>query len=640
MTMMQPVQTAKAAGPLDDAGAGRCLRARVWGAVYSRTKGIGVALAVWAALVGWTATARAQEMALTGPQQLAFAGLRAVADQAGVPEGQINAVRSDATGNLFLLIDQKDGMRLLKTDAAGVNVLAQAQIGAAGDIGLAMALDPAGDVYVTGTTTSGALTATAGAAFLTASGSSTNSFVAKFDANLNIFFVTFAGGGFMVADSIAATADAVFITGSIYSATLPVTPAGIIQTPAFGSASNGFVEKFSASGSTLLYATYLSGASGNTAPAAIAADASDDAYIAGVTTAPGYPTIAAVVPAMLSSGTLGAASGFLTKLTPSGNGITFSTFIPGAGITSLALDPVANNLLLSGAVSLGQFPVASVGGPLTAVSYQVLLRMSLDGSSVPASTVLAPGTQSFVAAGAGGTAWVDGALGLPLLPLTPLASFGNSFALRVNAANAVDETARFGGIAASNAAFASAPVTLTSVAVDPSGDAIVGGSFAPSASQSLLATQTFDLALASAPTTALPSTVHNAVMPASACNGSLCAGSAAYLAKLVVPASVGTATASLALSVDDSPNLTLWNLGSVEATGVQIAVTGFTEATNCAAALPAGGECSIALTGSGPGSVAVSASNAAAQTQALPALGVGVVQAPVVFSPKELDFGS
>ena len=193
--------------------------------------------------------------------------------------------------------------------------------------------------------------------------------------------------------------------------------------PAYGSSQNGFVERFSADGSTLLYATYLSGASGNTAPVAIAADSSDNAYIAGTTTSIGYPTVAALVPEAL-----GATSGFLTKLTPAGDGILFSTYIPGAGVTSLAIDPVNNNLLLSGSVSLGQFPVYTVSAPLTAATYQVLLRMPLDGSSIIASTLLAPGTQSFVAPGPSGTAWVDGGLSLPLLPLTPLAPFGNSFA--------------------------------------------------------------------------------------------------------------------------------------------------------------------------------------------------------------------
>lgn len=122
----------------------------------------------------------------TGPQKLAFAGLRAVAT-AGVPPGAIHAVAVGPDGALYLLIDQNDGVRLLKTDAAGANVLAQAQIGAKGDIGAAMALDPAGDVYVTGTTSSGAMTATAGAAFLTAFGTAVNSFVAKFDTNLNTY---------------------------------------------------------------------------------------------------------------------------------------------------------------------------------------------------------------------------------------------------------------------------------------------------------------------------------------------------------------------------------------------------------------------------------------------------------------------
>ena len=219
-----------------------------------------------------------QEAQPTGPQQLAFAGLRAAVGSQGQPEGQINAVQTNAAGDIYLLINQGDGVRVVETNPAASSVLASAQIGAKGDIGLAMALDPASNVYVTGTTTSGSLTATGGAAFTATSGTATNSFVAKLGASLGSpIFVTFCGGGSMDASAVAATADAVFITGTIYQTTLPVTPAGIIQAPAFGSSWNGFVEKFSASGSSLLYATYLSGASGNTTPAAIAADAADDA---------------------------------------------------------------------------------------------------------------------------------------------------------------------------------------------------------------------------------------------------------------------------------------------------------------------------------------------------------------------------
>ena len=211
-------------------------------------------------------------------------------------------------------------------------MLAQALLGAAGDIGAALALDPAGNVYVTGTTTSTALTGTSGAAIPARTDTSTSSFVAKLDTNLNTLFISFTGGSRIAASALAATADAVFVTGVTYAADLPVTPNGIQQTPAYQSTESGFVEKFSSSGATLLYATYLTGATGTTAPAGIAADTTDAAYIVGATTATGFPTINALVPAILSN-----PSGFLTKLTPAGDGITFSTFVPGAGLTSIAL---------------------------------------------------------------------------------------------------------------------------------------------------------------------------------------------------------------------------------------------------------------------------------------------------------------
>jgi hypothetical protein len=584
-----------------------------------------------AAAVAFALPLTAQTVAPTGPQQLTFAGLRSVASQ-----GQINALASDTAGNLYLLLNQNDGVRLLKTDATATTILAQSVLGAQGDVGLGLALDPSGNIYVTGTTTSGALTGTSGAAFANVADPSTNSFVAKYDSALTPLFVTLCGGGRMSAVSIAATADAAFITGSVFGSTLPVTPAGIVQTPAYGSTQNGFVEKFSANGNTLLYATYLSGFAGNTAPAAIAADASDNAYIAGYTSSLGYPTVAALIPAMLTTAATGTSSGFLTKLTPAGDGITFSTYIPGSGITSLALDPIAENLLLSGNISLGQFPIATVAAPIANAPYQSLLRISLDGGSVIASTLLAQGTQSFVAPSLAGNAWVDGALSTPLLPLTPLSTIGNGFAIRVNAQHIIDQTARFGGLAAEDPANASLPVTFTSIAADPTGQPIFGGAAQPSASSSLLATETYDLPLYSAATSALPSTLRTTVLPPGACNGSLCSGSAAYLARLTA---ITTATPALALSVDDSPNLTLRNLGSAQAIGLQTATTGFTTSTNCGATLAAGGECSIALAGLGPGSITVEATNAPTQTATLPALASGTIPTPVVFSPKELDFG-
>jgi hypothetical protein len=556
-------------------------------------------------------------------QQLAFAGLRSIAAQ-----GQINAVKTDSAGNIYLLLDQKDGVRLLKTDNAASKILAQAQLGARGDIGLAMALDPAGNVYITGTTTSATLTATTGAAIPNRTDTSTQSFVAKFSPDLSPVFVTFTGGSKIAASALTSTADSVFVTGVTYAANLPVTPNGIQQTPAYQSTQNGFVEKFSATGASLLYATYLTGANGDTTPTSIVADSADNAYITGATSASGFPTIAALVPAILSN-----PSGFLTKLTPAGDGIVFSTFIPGPGITSIALDTTSQTLLLSGSVELGKFPVDKVSTPLIPTTYQVLLRLPLDGSAVESATLIAPGTQSFVAPGPSGTVWVDGSLTAPLLPLTPLADLGNAFAVRVNAANAIDQTARFGGLPTANPSFSNLPAVITSIAVDPGGNPYIAGAIQPTASSSLLTSETYDLPLRNSPTAAFPSAIMDAEATAATCSGSLCSGSAAYLVKLNPNASAPT----LSFSTNDLPFVTLRNLGTAEADNLTLTTNSGTLSSNCPTTLYPGGQCVALLSGGAAGTLTASTSNAPNQTA--PFASYTAPSSTIASSPRELDFG-
>ena len=570
-----------------------------------------------------------------GPQQLLFAGLHASTNPSS-QNAQFNAVQSDALGNLYLLLDQKDGVRLLKTDPTATNILAQTELGAAGDIGVAMTLDPTGNIVIAGTTTSGAITATAGAAFPSATDTTTNGFIGKFDQNLNPIFITYTGATRISITGVAATNDAVFVTGSIFGAGLSVTPSAIIQSPAAGSLQNGFVERFNATGTTLIYATFLSGLNGNTAPAALTVDTGDNAYIGGYTTSSGYPTLNALIPDIIPNAP-NTTSGFLTKLTPAADGLLFSTFIPGPGITSLAIDPTAQTLLVSGSIALGQFPIANVSTPLVNTTYQTLLRLPLDGSTVLASTLVAPGTQSTLAPAPGSAVWLSSTLNTPawLLPDTPLSEIGNSYALRVTANNTIDQSLRVGGLPTTNPTFASAPITVTSLTTDPTGNPIFAGSAAPTASSSLLATETYDFALTNTPTPALPDILRTAVLASGSCNGSLCAGSAAYLAKL----NPTTAAPTLALSTDANPNITLRNLGSAAATNLQLTAINFTLAHNCPTTLPPGAECNIALTSTStnPGILTAQADSATTQTASLPA--TTSTPNPVAFIPKELDFG-
>jgi hypothetical protein len=565
-------------------------------------------------------------------QQITLAGLRSVN---GV--GAFHGLKQDAAGNLYTLLDAHDGIRLIKFNATGTTLLAQVQIGTTGDAGVALDLDPTGNVYVAGTSNSlGSLTGTAGTAFPNKADTTTNGFVAKFSSSLAEQWLTFCGSGKMAVTGIAATSTSVLVTGSIFASTLPVTSAGIQQTPATGSNGNGFVESFTATG-TLGYATYLTGYGGDTAPAAIAADAAGNAYIAGSTSSTGYPTTAALVP-IFRAPTGSTVSGFVTKLDPAGDGFLFSTFVPGSGLTSIAVDTAGSgSLLVAGNIASGLFPLTNAQSPIAApLSYQSAIRIALDGSSVLSSTLLAPAAESFIAPGPSGAAWIFAdtpTTGLaPLLPIVPVETIGNAYAFRVASSGDIDRTTRLGGAAISNSAAASLPVTAGGILVASSGAPTLAGSAAPTLSSSLLPTQQYDLPLTLAPNAALPSTVRDA-LPSSTCNGSACSGSAGLLVQLAPD----TASPALALSTDALPNLTLRNAGTATANGLQISATGYTASSSCGSSLAPGAECSIALAGSGPGSITLSATNATAFTTALPA--VSAMLNPIAVLPRELDFG-
>jgi hypothetical protein len=578
---------------------------------------------VFALLVALTPFAGAQTV--NASQAVVLQGLRSSGGA-----GRFVAATYAADGSLFLLYDQRDGVRVLKTDASGSTVLAQVQLGTAGDAPVAMALDPSGNLYVTGTSSSGTLRGTSGAAFAAAADSSTNSFVAKFDGSLNELFLSFMGAGRTAAASVAATADGVFVTGITYSAALPVTGAGIQQAPASGTSQNGFVERISADGSTLVYATYLTGLGGSTSPAAIVADSADRVYVAGATTASGYPTVAALEPEIL-----GATSGFLSSLNAEGSAFGFSTFVAGGGMTGLALDASSGTLLLTGSVALGQFPVATVARTVAGTNYQTLLLIPVSGQTVAGSVLLVPGTQSAVSVGAGGSAWVAGSLGTPLFPgaAPPDYSAGDSFLLHVTAAGTIDQTLRLGGAAVNNASYASLTSMVGAPAVSAAGTSVVvPGTVTATVDGSLLATQRFDLPMVQAPNAVLPGTLRD-VLAVTCSNSSLCSASGGLLAAVTT----APGAASVSVSSDDLPNVTLRNAGSATANGLVVAVSGYALASDCGATLVASNQCGLALTGAGPGTLTVSAAGMATQTVALGAN--TLTPNGLAFSTRELDFG-
>lgn len=560
-------------------------------------------------------------------QHVTLAGLRANAGHGSFP-----AAAYAADGSLFLLYDQHDGIRVLKLSSDATQLLGETHLGSAGDTPIALALDPAGNLYLTGTSTSnGTLTGTSGTAFPTRADLTTNSFVARLSPDLTLQWLTFLGAGATSSTAVIATADAAFVTGITFSSSLPVTPDGIQQAPALGSSQNGFVERLDSAGQ-LVYATYLTGAQGLTAPAAIAADAQDIAYVTGYTSSPGFPTLNALVPELLDED-----SGFLTAITPQGDGFLYSTYVPGSGITSMMLDHTTSQLVLTGNISPGGFPLATALAPLTsATAYQSLVRIPLDGQSVATSSILLPAATSAVSIAPDGSTWITGSLS-NTVPATlfpgasqPLAMMGDSFALHLTPSGTLDQTLRFGGQPIGPLSAATLTSALAPPAISPDSATIAfPGTLALSLPSSLAPSQRFDLPTAQTPSTTLPSTLRDV---ASACTSGAC-----YLTSGYLTLTQNTTAPTLALSYDDAPNLTLRNLGSSTADALTLTASGPTIATNCTQTLLSSNTCSIALSGSGQGSFTASAANAVTETIPLPAN--TLAPRGLAVSPAELDFG-
>jgi hypothetical protein len=260
--------------------------------------------------------------------------------------------------------------------------------GSGGDAGVAVAVDSSGSAYVTGSTNSTDFPVTAGA-LQTASPSRGAVFVTKFspDGSSLIYSTYFGGAGGETVSGIAIDSNGnAYITGTTSDANFPTTAGAFQTTNNDIGGGSAFVTEINATGTALVYSTYLGGSGGTVSlwyaggPVAmgdsasgIAVDADGDAYVAGTTISTDFPVTSGAfqtvnAAAVLSQGT----NGFVTKLNPAGTALLYSTFLGGTGatlvqgqgldatgdgISSIALDSTGNAYLTG--FTQGSFPVTS-----------------------------------------------------------------------------------------------------------------------------------------------------------------------------------------------------------------------------------------------------------------------------------------
>ncbi len=158
------------------------------------------------------------------------------------------------------------------------------------------------------------------------------------------------------------------VAGSTFSLNFPTTPGA--YDPTFNSTStmsDVFVARLDPSQSgaaQLVWATYIGG-SGNDGAYDVGIDPSGSVTVAGFTTSTGLPIPFPTTPGAYDPTSNGGLEAFVSRLSPSGNSLTYSTYLGGFGndwATNVEVDPSGVVTLLGNTAS-GGFPTVNAYDP-------------------------------------------------------------------------------------------------------------------------------------------------------------------------------------------------------------------------------------------------------------------------------------
>lgn len=284
------------------------------------------------------------------------------------------------------------------------------------DRGYDIAVDSSGYVYITGETYS-ANFPTQNAYDPTHNGSS-DVFITKLGpAGDSLVYSTFLGGSAAeFGTSIAVDpSGSAYVTGKTYSTNFPIYNA---YDPTYNGSGDAFVTKLSPAGNSLIYSTYLGG-SGDDQGDGIAVDASGNAYITGYTESANFPTQNAY-----DATYNGGGDAFVTKLSDSS--LVYSTFLGGNDYDlgqDIAVDSLGSAYIVGETYSTdfpttpGAFDTSHNGDDDAFVT-----KFSPDGSSLVYSTFLGGINEDIgygIAIDSSGNAYVVGQTYSSNFPTTP-----------------------------------------------------------------------------------------------------------------------------------------------------------------------------------------------------------------------------
>ncbi|WP_051382704.1 SBBP repeat-containing protein [Gloeobacter kilaueensis] len=343
--------------------------------------------------------------------------------------------------------------------------------GSGGDYGAAIAADSTGNLYATGFTDS--------VDFRTLNplqaGLAGNSdvFVTKFNTSGNaLVYSTYLGGSnndYPAALRIDGSGNA-YVVGYTNSTNFPV--ANALRSTLAGN-NDAFVSKLNASGSALVYSTYLGGSSNDIATG-LAVASSGNLYVTGYTLSSDFP----LLKPLQSVYGGGAYDAFVTKFNAAGNTLAYSTYLGGSGTdfaSGIAVDS-KGNAYLTGYTTSSNFPVVGAFQPSLKGGFDGFVsKLNAAGSALAYSTYLGGSKGDFstaIAVGSSGDIFVTGYTASTDFPRANafqslLKGDQNAFLTKLDAAGTSLSYSTYLGGSRSEYSYA--------LAVDSKGNAVVSG---------------------------------------------------------------------------------------------------------------------------------------------------------------------
>jgi hypothetical protein len=186
-----------------------------------------------------------------------------------------------------------------------------------------------------------------------------------------------------------------YVTGTTYSGDFPTTPGAFDTSYDYESdLAEIFVTKLNAAGSALGYSTYVGGSSKDLSWGGITVDSAGSAYITGQTLSPNFPTTPNAFDTTYNSD--GKEDAFVTKLEPAGSALVYSTYLGGLEWDrgwGIAVDSAGHAYVSGYTISInfptteGAFDPSKNGG-----HDRYVTKLNIDGSAQVYSTFLGGST--------------------------------------------------------------------------------------------------------------------------------------------------------------------------------------------------------------------------------------------------------